>query len=71
MIGGADTTQVGPSSMYKGVFNTRDAHAQGLAIFDLSSLSCKTGYVNNQTVYNLAPDVQSYYKNLLGPPKLS
>ncbi|KAL1849917.1 hypothetical protein Daus18300_013112 [Diaporthe australafricana] len=62
-IGGADTTQVGPSTTYTGVFNTRDAHPQGLAIFDLSSLSFKTGYVNNQTVYNLAPDLQSYYNN--------
>ncbi|KAJ0114157.1 hypothetical protein J7T55_007991 [Diaporthe amygdali] len=62
-IGGVDTTQVGPDSLYDGVFNTRDAHAQGLAVFDLSSLSFKTRYMSNQTVYNLAPDVQSYYDN--------
>ena len=27
-IGGVDTTQVGPDSLYDGVFNTRDPHAQ-------------------------------------------
>lgn len=62
-IGGVDTTQDVPNKLYSGVFNTRDAHAQGLAIFDLSSLSFKTGYVSNQTVYNLAPDLQNYYDN--------
>jgi hypothetical protein len=62
-IGGVDTTQVGPDSLYDGVFNTRDPHAQGLAIFDLSSLSFTTGYMSNRTVYTLAPDVQSYYNN--------
>lgn len=64
-IGGVDTTQVGPNRLYDGVFNTRDPHPQGLAIFDLSSLSFTEGYVSNRTVYNLAPDVQSYYNNKL------
>ncbi|KAG6356407.1 hypothetical protein INS49_015795 [Diaporthe citri] len=62
-IGGVDTTQNGPTSLYDDVFNTRDTHDQGLAIFDMSSLSFTTGYLSNQTVYNLATDVQNYYND--------
>ncbi|POS75478.1 hypothetical protein DHEL01_v206132 [Diaporthe helianthi] len=62
-IGGVDTTQNGPTSLYDDVFNTRDTHDQGLAVFDMGSLSFTTGYKSNQTVYNLATDVQNYYND--------
>lgn len=62
-IGGVDTTQNGPTSLYDDVFNTQDTHDQGLAIFDMSSLSFTTGFKSNQTVYNLATDVQNYYND--------
>lgn len=62
-IGGVDTTQNGPTSLYDDVFNTRDTHDQGLAVFDMSSLSFRTSFASNQTVYNLATDVQTYYND--------
>lgn len=60
-IGGVDSSLYVQGSAYDGVFNTRDPNAQGLAIF---------GYVSNRTVYNQAPEVQSYYNNKSVPRKL-
>lgn len=70
-IGGVDSSLYVQGSAYDGVFNTRDPNAQGLALFDLSRMSFTSGgYVSNRTVYNLAPELQSYYDNKLVPPKL-
>lgn len=70
-IGGVDSSLYVQGSAYAGVYNTRDPNAQGLALFDLSLMSFSSGgYVSNRTVYNLAPEVQSYYDNKWVPPKL-
>jgi len=62
-IGGLNTTQNGPGNLYQGVFNTPDQFTEGLAVFDLNTLSWKTSYSSKQTVYTPSQAVQVFYDN--------
>ncbi len=64
-IGGVDTTQNGPTSLYNGVFNTQDPFPQGLGVFDLNMMGFRSNYTANQTTYTLNPDIQNYYDRQL------
>lgn len=58
-VGGVDATQQGDDE--KTGFNTADPFAQGLAIFDLSSLTWKGSYTARRPVQPPAPQIQAYY----------
>lgn len=60
-VGGVDTTQVA-SNEFKGCFQTTDNHPQGLAVFDLGSMSFTNSYQRNKTVYDQSSAVKSYYE---------
>ncbi|KAK0719978.1 hypothetical protein B0H67DRAFT_534076 [Lasiosphaeris hirsuta] len=58
-IGGVDTMQKGS---YSAAFDTPDPFTQGLAIFDLISLTWRDSYSVNPDSYTPAPEVHAYYK---------
>jgi len=60
-IGGVDSAQNGPNNLYNDVFSTPDPFKQGLAIFDLGTMSWKNSYASKQVTYAPAPAVQSFY----------
>ncbi|PSR83356.1 hypothetical protein BD289DRAFT_370071 [Coniella lustricola] len=60
-IGGLDTTQWSADEGFYTPFDTVDTHSQGLAVFDLGSLSWTDAYTANQSVYTQSSTVQSYY----------
>lgn len=62
-VGGVNTTQNGgdTGSLYNDVFNTPDQFTQGLAVFDLSTMTFRSSYSASQTTYTLSPSVQQYY----------
>jgi len=62
-VGGLNTSQNGPDDLYKDVFNTADQFTQGLAVFDLNTLSWKSSFSASQDSYSPAPVVQSFYAN--------
>jgi hypothetical protein len=62
-IGGLNSSQNGPDDLYKDVFNTQDQFTQGLAVFDLNTLSWKDSFSASQTTYSPAPQIRSFYAN--------
>ena len=62
-IGGVDTTQNGPKSLYNDTFNTEDPFSQGLNIFDLNTMSFRSNYVSGRGSYSMNIDIQSWYNN--------
>lgn len=60
-IGGVDTSQVGTSAGYQGPFSTVDPFKQGLAIFDMSTLSFASSYTASRTDYTMSETIQYYY----------
>jgi hypothetical protein len=62
-IGGVNTTQNGPTDLYKDVFDTADQFTQGLGVFDLNTLSWKNSYSSKQTTYTPAQPIQVFYAN--------
>jgi hypothetical protein len=60
-IGGVDTAQEAGNDSYTAGFNTRDPFAQGLAVFDLSTLAWSPGYRAKQSPQPPAAKIQEYY----------
>jgi hypothetical protein len=60
-IGGVDTSENGEGDLYNDVFNTPDQFTQGLAVFDLNTLSWKKSFIASQDSYSPAPEIQSFY----------
>ncbi|KAF3771239.1 hypothetical protein M406DRAFT_237595, partial [Cryphonectria parasitica EP155] len=60
-IGGVDTTQLYSPDYYLGPYRTQDTHPQGLAVFDLNSMSWTDAFDSNKTVYVQSSTVQAYY----------
>lgn len=60
-IGGLDTSLVGTAAGYEGPFSTVDPFEQGLAVFDLNTLSFTDSYTANRSDYNMSTLVQEYY----------
>jgi hypothetical protein len=60
-IGGLNTTQNGPGSLYNAVFDTQDQFSQGLAVFNMTSLSFQSSYVAKPGPYVQAKSVQAFY----------
>lgn len=61
-VGGVDTTQDDIDNSFEGCFRTTDDHPQGLAVFDLGSMSFTNSYQRNKTVYDQSSAVRSYYE---------
>lgn len=61
-VGGLDTSQSDASDQYRGVYHTEDPFPQGLAVFDLASLSFADAFDANRTTYDYADAVQTYYQ---------
>ena len=62
-IGGVDSTQQDPTTndTYTPGFNTRDPFPQGLAIFDLASLTWSSSYHAYRGLQPPASEIQAYY----------
>ena len=60
-IGGVNTTQNGPDSLYNDVFNTPDQFIQGLSVFDLSTMAWRSDYSAALTEYTPSAAIQQYY----------
>lgn len=67
VIGGVDSLQDSPSqaapTLDKATFATADQFTQGLAIFDMSTLTWSSGYDANASVYQQSAPVQAYYSS--------
>ena len=62
-IGGVDTSQSGPKSLYNDVFNTEDPFPQGLNVFDLNKMAFRKNYESQPGSYAMNVDIQSWYNN--------
>ncbi|KAJ4420459.1 hypothetical protein N0V82_004336 [Gnomoniopsis sp. IMI 355080] len=60
-IGGVDSSAISSSSSYEAAFSTPDQFKQGLAIFDMSTLSFKSSYTSGLYQYAMSDTVQNYY----------
>jgi hypothetical protein len=63
MVGGLNTTQNGPGSLYNAVFQTQDQFTQGLAIFNMSSLAWENSYTARPPAYQLSVVISSWYSS--------
>jgi hypothetical protein len=63
VVGGIDTTQVGPVSLYQGPFNTADRFVNGIAVFDLTTMAFASQYNANPPSYTQSRDLQFFYAN--------
>lgn len=62
-VGGVDTTINGPDNLYSDVFNSKDPDLQGLAVFDMSTMTFKNKFAPKQTVYTISSDLENFYSN--------
>lgn len=61
-VGGVDSTQIYSENLYLGTYNTEDTHPQGLAVFDLGSMSWTNAFESNRSSYSQSTAVRAYYE---------
>lgn len=61
-VGGVDSTQLYSENWYLGPYNTEDTHPQGLAVFDLGSMSWTNAFESNRSSYSQSTAVRAYYE---------
>lgn len=65
VVGGVDTLHGGPQDPYDAVFEAKDPFAQGLIIFNMSSLSWEVSYVAKPHPYDHTSLLRQWYSSKL------